>query len=125
MTQTPKGVPADVLAQLGSRFQHALRAFTPDDARALRATVPTFPTSEYYLERLLTSVGIGEAVVTVLTEKGTPTPVAWTRIRAPEASMAPSAVAAVVAASPLVASYGTAVDAESAYEMLTARIATE
>src|SRR5690606_23211178 len=86
VTQTPKDVPADVLAQLGNRVQHALRAFTPDDAKALRATARTFPTSDYDLEEVLTSMGTGEAVVTVLTEKGAPTPVAWTRLRAPQAS---------------------------------------
>ncbi|HLV55537.1 MAG TPA: helicase HerA-like domain-containing protein, partial [Actinotalea caeni] len=85
VTQTPKDVPADVLAQLGNRVQHALRAFTPDDAKALRATARTFPTSDYDLEEVLTSMGTGEAVVTVLTEKGAPTPVAWTRLRAPQA----------------------------------------
>ncbi|WP_455606271.1 helicase HerA-like domain-containing protein, partial [Cellulosimicrobium funkei] len=70
VTQSPKDVPADVLAQLGNRVQHALRAFTPDDAAALRAAVRTYPTSPYDLERLLQSLGTGEAVVTVLTEKG-------------------------------------------------------
>ncbi len=128
VTQTPKDVPADVLAQLGNRVQHALRAFTPDDARALRATVRTFPTSEYDLEELLTSLGIGEAVVTVLTENGAPTPVAWTRMRAPASLMAPAPAAtvqAIVAASPAAARYATAVDAESAYELLAARVAAE
>ena len=71
VTQTPKDVPSDVLAQLGNRVQHALRAFTPDDAKALKATVSTFPRSETYdLEELLTQLGIGEAVVTILSEKG-------------------------------------------------------
>jgi DNA helicase HerA-like ATPase len=125
VTQTPKDVPADVLAQLGNRFQHALRAFTPDDAKALKATVSTFPHSDYDLEELLTQLGIGEAVVTVLSERGAPTPVAWTRLRAPESLMAPSdpsLVAQLVAQSPLSAKYGTAVDRESAYEMLVRRI---
>lgn len=128
VTQTPKDVPADVLAQLGNRVQHALRAFTPDDARALRATVRTFPSSEYDLEKVLTSLGIGEAVVTVLTEKGAPTPVAWTRLRAPQASMDPAPAAVMdrmVRTSPLAVRYGTAVDAESAYELLAARVAAE
>nr|BFF21114.1 hypothetical protein GCM10025730_46350 [Promicromonospora thailandica] len=74
VTQSPKDVPADVLAQLGNRVQHALRAFTPDDATALRAAARTFPTSPYDLERLLQELGTGEAVVTVLTEKGAPSP---------------------------------------------------
>ncbi|PJI93339.1 helicase HerA-like domain-containing protein [Luteimicrobium subarcticum] len=128
VTQSPKDVPADVLAQLGNRVQHALRAFTPDDAKALRAAVRTFPRSPYDLEQLLQSLGTGEAVVTVLTEKGAPTPVAWTRVRAPQSSMSPApadALDALVAGSPLQARYGTAVDNESAFEVLAARIAAE
>ncbi|WP_433218769.1 helicase HerA-like domain-containing protein [Microtetraspora malaysiensis] len=126
VTQTPKDVPADVLGQLGSRVQHALRAFTPQDAKDLRATVSTFPASSYNLEELLTQLGIGEAVVTVLSETGAPTPVAWTRLRAPESLMAPSdpaVVRQVIASSSLLPKYGTAVDRESAYEMLNARLA--
>jgi DNA helicase HerA-like ATPase len=128
VTQTPKDVPADVLAQLGHRVQHALRAFTPDDATALRATVRTFPDSAYDLEELLTTLGTGEAVVTVLTEKGTPAPVAWTRLRAPRSLMAPApaeTVESVVASSPLRARYATPVDRESAAELLAARVAAE
>lgn len=124
VTQSPKDVPSDVLAQLGNRVQHALRAFTPDDATALRAAARTFPTSPYDLERLLQELGTGEAVVTVLTEKGAPSPVAWTRVRAPQASMDPAGDAVieqVVAASPGQARYGTAVDAESAFELLQAK----
>ncbi|MFC5381974.1 helicase HerA-like domain-containing protein [Aquipuribacter nitratireducens] len=126
VTQTPKDVPGDVLAQLGNRVQHGLRAYTPDDAKALRATVSTFPRSDYDLEELLTTLGTGEAVVTVLSERGAPTPVAWTMLRAPEGSMSPApddVVAATIAASPLQAEYGTAVDRESAYERLTGRLA--
>ena len=125
VTQTPKDVPGDVLAQLGSRVQHALRAFTPDDAKALRASVGTYPRSGYDLERTLQELGTGEAIVTVMNERGAPTPVAWTRLRAPQASMGPTppdAVAARVAASPLQAAYGTAIDRESAREILTARM---
>jgi len=128
VTQTPKDVPADVLAQLGNRVQHALRAFTPDDAKALRATARTFPTSDYDLEEVLTSMGTGEAVVTVLTEKGAPTPVAWTRLRAPQASMEPAPEAtltSIIEASPAMAEYGTPVDNVSAYEMLVRRIDQE
>ncbi len=126
VTQTPKDVPGDVLAQLGNRVQHALRAYTPDDATALRATARTFPNSDYDLEELLTTLGIGEAVVTVLSEKGAPTPVAWTRLRAPQSSMDPldpAAMNAQVAASPQQARYAAAVDRESAYELLSARAA--
>ncbi|MEU4168039.1 helicase HerA-like domain-containing protein [Streptomyces sp. NPDC026665] len=123
VTQTPKDVPADVLAQLGNRVQHALRAFTPDDQKALKATVKTFPDSPYDLEEVLTGLGTGEAVVTVLSEKGAPTPVAATRLRAPRSLMGPVEVGALdraVRESPLFARYAQAVDRESAYEKLTA-----
>lgn len=76
VTQTPKDVPSDVLGQLGSRVQHALRAFTPEDAKALKATVGTYPKSGYQLDEVLQSLGTGEAIVTVMSEKGSPTPVA-------------------------------------------------
>jgi DNA helicase HerA-like ATPase len=126
VTQTPKDVPVDVLAQLGNRVQHALRAYTPDDAKALRAAASTFPNSPYDLEEVLTTLGTGEAIVTVLSEKGAPTPVAWTRLRAPQSSMDPlpeAELAAAVAASPVSARYATAIDRESAYELLAARSA--
>ncbi|MEV7606647.1 helicase HerA-like domain-containing protein [Paenarthrobacter sp. NPDC089322] len=122
VTQTPKDVPADVLGQLANRVQHALRAFTPEDAKALKATVSTFPVSDYDLEETLTSAGIGEAVVTVMNEKGAPTPVALTRLRAPESVMGPSTddlIRSTVAASSLLVKYGTAVDNVSAYEKLS------
>ncbi|MFD7546336.1 helicase HerA-like domain-containing protein [Streptomyces sp. NPDC059816] len=124
VTQTPKDVPADVLGQLGNRVQHALRAFTPDDQKALRATVRTFPDSGYDLEELLTTLGTGEAVVTVLSESGAPTPVAATRLRAPESLMGPvsgEALDAAVRGSALYGRYAQAVDRESAYEKLSAR----
>ena len=128
VTQTPKDVPGDVLAQLGNRVQHALRAFTPDDAKALKATVGTFPKSAVYpdLGELLQNLGIGEAVVTILSETGAPTPVAWTRMRPPSSLMAqldPAQQTALVAASPLQAEYGTPIDRESAYEKLLAKVA--
>ncbi len=125
-TQLPTDIPGPVLSQLGARIQHALRAFTPDDQKALAATVRTYPTTtDYNLSTALTSLGTGEAIVTVLSESGAPTPVAWTRIRAPRSVMGPAdpaTVAAAVAASPLNAKYATAVDRESAYEMLIARL---
>ena len=125
VTQTPKDVPNDVLAQIGSRVQHQLRAHTPDDAKALRSTVSTYPTSGYNLGEVLTSLATGEAIITVMNEKGAPTPVAWTRLRAPQGSMSPTpadVMAATVAASPLLAQYGTVVDRESAREMLAAKM---
>jgi hypothetical protein len=124
VTQQPTDLPSAILGQLGNRIQHALRAFTPDDAEALRKTVRTYPTSELYdLEQLLTSLGTGEAAVTVLTERGVPTPVVHTRLVAPSASMAPAAnVEAAAKASPLFERYGTRVDRESAHEQLAARV---
>ena len=126
VTQSPTDVPREVLAQLGSRIQHALRAFTPEDAKALKRTASTYPTSSYDLEEVLTTLGTGEAVVTVLSERGAPTPVAWTRLRAPQSLMAPApaeVLAATVAASPLQAEYGQEIDRDSAYERLVAKLA--
>ena len=123
VTQTPKDVPPDVLEQLGSRVQHQLRAHTPDAAKALRATVSTYPHTSYDLEEVLTQLSIGEAIVTVMNEKGAPSPVAWTRVRAPQGSMEPTPAAQIeasVAASPLLAKYGTAVNPPSATEMIDA-----
>jgi uncharacterized protein len=126
-TQLPTDVPNDVLSQLGARIQHAIRAFTPDDQKALTKTVRTYPKSAVYdLESALTSLAIGEAIVTVLSETGAPTPVAWTRMRAPRSLMdtiGPDAIAAAATASPLQAEYGQTVDRESAYERLAARLA--
>jgi len=125
VTQTPKDVPGDVLAQIGSRFQHQLRAHTPDSAKALKATVSTYPTSGYDLEEVLTTLATGEAIITVMSEKGAPTPVAWTRLRAPQGSMSPTDAAVMeqaVAASPLMATYGSAIDRESAREILAVKM---
>ena len=125
VTQTPKDVPEDVLAQLGSRVQHQLRAHTPNDAKALKQTVATYPTSGYDLAEVLTTLGIGEAIVTVLNPNGAPTPVAWTRMRAPQASMEPMNpdwMKSGVAHSQMMAKYGTDIDRESAYEILTAQV---
>ncbi|HEV2885287.1 MAG TPA: helicase HerA-like domain-containing protein, partial [Jatrophihabitans sp.] len=127
VTQVPADVPDSVLGQLGNRVQHALRAFTPDDAANLAKAVRTYPkTTSYDLAELLTQLGIGEAVVTVLSERGAPTPVAWTRLRAPRSLMAqldPAVQAQAVAGSQLLAKYGTPIDRESAYEKLAARLA--
>ncbi|HEX3276849.1 MAG TPA: helicase HerA-like domain-containing protein [Gemmatimonadales bacterium] len=127
VTQTPKDVPNDVLAQLSNRVQHALRAHTPDDDTALRATVRTFPKTEFYdLEETLTSLGIGEAVVTVLDGRGSPTPVVATRLIPPSSRMAPltpEELQADIRQSDLVSAYGQAVDRESARELLAARMA--
>ena len=125
VTQTPKDVHPDVLAQLGNRVQHALRAYTPDDAKALKATASTFPHSDYDLEKVLTELGTGEAIVTVLNEKGAPTPVAWTRLRAPQSLMAADRRECMSGGRRLTShpKYARRVDRESAYEMLAARMA--
>lgn len=126
-TQLPTDLPNDVLSQLGARIQHALRAFTPDDHKALRKTVRTYPKTDVYdLESALTSLGTGEAVVTVLSEKGAPTPVAWTRMRAPRSLMAAigaEAIGAAAQASSLQAVYGQTIDRPSAHEILSAKLA--
>jgi DNA helicase HerA-like ATPase len=124
VTQTPKDVPEDVLAQLGHRVQHALRAFTPNDEKALRATVKTFPNSDFYdLHETLTTLGIGEAMVTVLSSKGVPSQPFATRLIPPASRMAPlsdSELQQRIAASAQVRKYQQAVDRESAEEKLAA-----
>jgi DNA double-strand break repair helicase HerA and related ATPase len=124
VTQVPDDVPGEVLGQLGNRVQHALRAFTPDDAKALKAAASTYPTSEFYdVDELLTSMGIGEAAVTILSEEGVPTPVVHTRLRAPASRIGPADdVEGAAKASPLFAKYGTRSEAESAREKLEARL---
>jgi len=127
VTQAPTDVPSSVLAQLGNRVQHALRAFTPEDADALRKTARTFPiTTHYDVESTITSLGIGEALVTVLSPKGVPTPLAATRLLPPDSLMAalPDAdLQARIASATLRAKYGQMVDRQSAYEIITGRIA--
>jgi DNA helicase HerA-like ATPase len=126
VTQSPTDVEPKVLAQLGNRVQHALRAFTPDDADNLRKAARTFPmTNHYDVEHSLQSLGIGEAFVTVLSPRGVPTPLVWTVLIPPDSLMAamdPAAVQALIAASPLTTKYAQAVDRQSAHEMITARI---
>jgi len=126
ITQTPTDVPSSVLAQLGSRVQHALRVFTPEDADNLRKTVRTFPMTSYFdVGERLTSLGTGEALVTVLSPNGVPTALAPTRLVPPDSSMAalpPDQLAARVAAGSLHARYAQAVDPQSAHEIISARI---
>jgi len=126
-TQTPTDIPPSVLAQLGNRFEHALRAFTPQDADNLKKTVRTFPISQFYdVEQVIQQLGIGEALVTVLSPRGVPTPLAATRLVPPDSLMAALDAASFqqhVAASPFVAKYGTPIDRQSAHEIITARIA--
>ncbi|OLO88236.1 ATPase [Actinomyces naeslundii] len=125
ITQSPTDVPDEVLAQLGSRVQHALRAHTPADAANLKKAVSTFPVSPVDLNRVLTSLGTGQAVVSVLDEKGRPAPVAPVVINVPAAIMGPAqdgTVNQVLASSPLKPKYATGVDNESAYELLAQRV---
>ncbi|WP_410582762.1 helicase HerA-like domain-containing protein [Amycolatopsis sp. lyj-108] len=126
-TQLPTDIPNNVLSQLGARVQHALRAFTPEDQAALTKTVKTYPKTKHYeLDSALTSLGIGEAIVTVLSERGAPTPVAWTRLRAPRSKMGSigaEAIAAATTSSDLHAKYAETIDRESAYEKLAAKVA--
>jgi DNA helicase HerA-like ATPase len=127
VTQLPDDVPDEVLAQLGNRVQHALRAYTPRDATALKAAVTTYPkTDDYDLEEALTQLGTGEAVVTILSERGAPTPVVWTRMRPPRSLMAAVDVSdldAAAKASPVWATYATEIDRESARELLAKKVA--
>ena len=127
VTQLPDDVPDAILAQLGNRVQHALRAFTPRDAKALKAAVTTYPnTDDYDLEEDLTQLGTGEAMITILSERGAPTPVAWTRLRPPLSLMAAIETEAIDRAakdSSLWSKYATEIDRESAREKLGARMA--
>ena len=124
-TQSPTDVPASILSQLGNRVQHALRVFTPNDADALKKTVNTYPRSDFYeIDQVLTSLGTGQALVTVLNEKGIPTEVVATMLTPPKAVMGPLSSAdcqQLIAASDLTAKYAEAIDSESAYEILTNR----
>lgn len=126
ITQTPKDIPSDVLAQLGSRIQHALRAATPDDQKKLKQTVATFPATELDLAEVITNLGTGEAVVTVLAPDGRPTPAAPFRLWAPASTMGPATgetLAHIAAASPLLPAYATSVNPQSAEEKLATQAA--
>lgn len=128
ITQSPTDVPDAVLAQLGSRVQHALRAHTPADAANLKKAVSTFPTSPLDLNKVLTSLGTGQAVVSVLDQKGRPAPVTAVVVNTPAAVMGPAQPATVsqmLNSSPLRDRYANAVDNESAFEILAQRLADE
>jgi len=126
VTQNPTDVPNEVLAQLGLKVQHALRAFTARDRKAIKLTAENYPESEYYdTKEVLTSLGIGEALVSVLDEKGRPTPLAATLLRAPMSRMdvlTNSELKSVIKKSDLVKKYDEVIDRESAYEILTEKI---
>ncbi|RMG30098.1 MAG: DUF853 family protein [Bacteroidetes bacterium] len=125
-TQNPADVPNDVLGQLGMKIQHALRAFTAKDRKAIKLTVQNFPESEYYdVEELITSLGIGEALVTALNEKGIPTPLVHCLLRAPQSRMdvlTKSEIDQLVRKSALIPKYNKKIDRESAREILTEKI---
>lgn len=128
VTQNPMDVPNEVLAQLGLKIQHALRAFTAIDRKAIKLTAENFPISEYYkTDEVLTSLGTGEALVTALNEKGIPTPLAATMMRAPMSRMdilAQQEIDSINRNSELVKKYSQSIDRESAFEILTSKIET-
>ena len=125
-TQNPMDVPASILAQLGLKVQHALRAFTAADRKAIKQTAENYPqTSFYKTEDLITQLGIGEALVTMLDEKGVPTPLVHCMMCPPGSRMdilTPAEIDAIVAKSKIVAKYSQAIDSQSAYEILTAKL---
>jgi DNA helicase HerA-like ATPase len=126
VTQNPMDIPSGVLAQLGLKIQHALRAFTANDRQAIKQSADNYPTSEYYkTDEVLTSLGIGEAFVTALSEKGIPTPLVATMMRAPMSRMdvlTESEIQEINSKSKLVKKYEEVMDRESAYEMLNKKI---
>lgn len=126
-TQNPMDVPASVLSQLGLKVQHALRAFTAADRKTIKQAAQNYPETQFYdVDALLTQLGIGEAFVTMLNEKGIPTPLVHAMIRPPQSRMdvlTDAEVQNLVMTSKLVSKYNQVVDSESAYEILNAKIA--
>ncbi len=125
-TQQPSDIPDDVLSQLGLKVQHALRAFTAKDRKNIKAVAQNYPLSDFYnTEDLLTALGIGEALVTGLNEKGIPTPLVHTLLCAPRSRMdvlTGDEIKEVINNSTLVPRYNEAIDRESAYEILTGKL---
>ncbi len=125
-TQNPMDVPASVLSQLGLKVQHALRAFTAADRKVIKQTAENYPETEFYkTEDLITQMGIGEALITMLNEKGIPTPLAHTMLCAPRSRMdvlTEEEIDAINSKSKMVAKYNKTIDSESAYEILTAKL---
>lgn len=125
-TQNPMDVPASILAQLGLKIQHALRAFTAADRKAIKETADNYPISPFYqTDELLTQVGIGEALITMLNEKGIPTPLVHCMLRAPQSRMdilTDAEIDAIVAKSKIAVHYNEVIDNESAYEILTKKL---
>ena len=127
VTQNPKDIPSDVLSQLGLKIQHALRAFTAKDRKAIKLAAENYPDSDYYdTAKVLTELGIGEALVSALNEKGVPTPLVKTMLRAPMSRMdvlSDSELKELIATSKIARRYNEAIDSESAYEILNKKIA--
>jgi DNA helicase HerA-like ATPase len=125
-TQNPMDVPASVLAQLGLKVQHALRAFTAGDRKTIKQTAENYPETEFYkTEDLITQLGIGEALITMLNEKGIPTPLVHTMLFPPRSRMdilTGGEIDNIVAHSKLVTKYNQAMDSESAYEILNGKL---
>jgi uncharacterized protein len=126
VTQNPMDVPASVLSQLGMKIQHALRAFTAVDRKAIKQTAENYPETEFYkTESLITQLGIGEALVTMLNEKGVPTPLTHVMLRPPKSRMdilTDDEIDSIISNSKLIAKYNTPVDSNSAYEILNAKL---
>ncbi len=126
ITQNPTDIPDEVLSQLGMKIQHALRAFTAKDRKAIQKAAENYPLTDYYdVDKLITNLGIGEAIVTVLNEKGIPTPLVNTYLRAPQSRMdvlTDAEINEIVRQSDLVEKYNKTVDRESAYELLSAKM---
>jgi DNA helicase HerA-like ATPase len=125
-TQAPTDIPDIILSQLGTKIQHALRAFTARDRKDIKLVAENFPVSEYYqTDQLITELGIGEALVTVLSEKGTPTPLVHTIMCAPQSRMdvlSPFEQDAIVASSQIAKIYNEVIDRQSAYEILQGKL---
>ena len=126
VTQNPKDIPADILSQLGLKIQHALRAFTAKDRKAIKLAAENYPDSEFYeTATVLTKLGIGEAFVSALNEKGIPTPLARTMLRAPMSRMdvlSPEELKQQIAKSNIAPKYNQVIDSDSAYEMLSRKV---
>lgn len=125
-TQNPYDIPDAVLSQLGLKVQHALRAFTEKDRKAIKKTAENYPISEFYkTDELLTSIGIGQALISALNEKGIPTPLAATHLRAPMSRigvLTPDEIQQIVSASNIATKYNEVIDRESAFEILNAKL---
>ncbi len=126
VTQNPADIPDDILGQLGMKIQHALRAFTAKDRKAIKLAAQNYPESDHYeVDKLLTELGIGEALITALSDKGAPTPLVHTLLRAPQSRMgvlSDAEIKHIISQSELVPKYNEVVDRESAYEILNGKI---